>query len=86
MCPEFVNNPDVKSLLSATGVQIPAQIFRLPHGRLSGFANGAHVEAIFKIKLGLLSDISIIRPYLYTLLPENAIKSMRFIVDILYFI
>jgi hypothetical protein len=38
---------------------------------------------ILKIKLGVYS--SIIRPYLYSLLPENKVKSGHFIVDTLYF-
>jgi hypothetical protein len=41
---------------------------------------------IFLIKFRVLCDwhLSIIRPHLYSLLPENTTKSWRFIVDILY--
>jgi hypothetical protein len=33
----------VEDLLRTTGVQIPAQIFRLAHGPPLGYTNGAHV-------------------------------------------
>jgi hypothetical protein len=50
--------------------------------------DGAHLELyrIFKIKLGILWDryLSIIRPYLYSLLPGNTIKSGRFVLNTLY--
>jgi hypothetical protein len=50
--------PHVKNLLSITGVQIPAHIFRLPQGPPLGRTNGAHVEVywFFLIKLGVLYD------------------------------
>jgi hypothetical protein len=65
-------------------------VFRLPRGPPLGRTNGAHVELswFFKIKLGVLRHwyLSIIRPYLYSLLPENNTKSGRFTVGYGYYL
>jgi hypothetical protein len=39
---------------------------------------------LYDRNLGFLDRMSIIRPYIYSLLPENMIKSGSFIVDIVY--
>jgi hypothetical protein len=47
----------VNDLLHTIGVQIPAKIFRLPHGPALGRTNGAHVKVlIFSTELGVLCD------------------------------
>jgi hypothetical protein len=63
------------------------QNFRLPQGPPLGRTKGAHVQTYWFLKLKFVFcqwHLSIIRPYLYSLLPENTMKLGSFVVEILH--
>jgi hypothetical protein len=75
----------IKVLLPTTGIKISTYIFKLRQAPPMRRSNGAHGEVYWFLTLNLVrcvNGLSVIRPYLCSVLPENAIRSRRFIVDI----